>query len=224
MEGLAQEERTIVLFREIAAEVAAWRTEMAKKQAEQAKLLSEANDALGEIEEQAKRLLSSAKGQDSEAGQDGRRELQKTLASPVPPSVERMADRGRLLLELIETVENARKLLPPILRAAVTDFLDGDYESVIESLQDFTLKPGRETAHARLLRAAAHFTLDLLRTEETGDREHALAARGDVFASLRADPRLEPIREVFSPRFIRFFERLKEEGEAVPLDIAGLEE
>ena len=48
--------------------------------------------------------------------------------------------------------------------------------------------------------------------------------RNDVLATLRADPQLEPIREVFSPRFIRFFERLKEEGEAEPLDTAGLEE
>lgn len=95
---------------------------------------------------------------------------------------------------------------PRLIDAARTLLVERQYGRVVTMLQGAEDEFGstRALAHALLFRAAARHALYLLGGERQGDLLEA--ARRDVRACRRADPRLQPLEGYFSPRFLSFFE------------------
>ncbi len=116
-----------------------------------------------------------------------------------PPRLEELRAN---LEEGIRSVRWAQAGPPRALTAAAEALFAGDYEKVIELLDEARLGT-KSTPHAELLRAAALFAL-----HETADTERPelLAAAEEAVRACRAgDPDRRPLDGWFSPRFIAFF-------------------
>jgi hypothetical protein len=92
-----------------------------------------------------------------------------------------------------------------MLRSGVEAFLETDYQVAIQRLDAESLVEPKEAAIGYLVRAAARYYLYL----EGGEDEEDLLeeARDDVRACRRTDRTVAPLPELFSPRFVRFFEK-----------------
>ena len=91
------------------------------------------------------------------------------------------------------------------LRSAASAFVDAANEEVVELLGEYKPRGSRERFHTHLLLAAAHFNLYLIDSSRAGELR---AATADVLAAREADDSTVPSPRVFSPRFVRFFDRI----------------
>lgn len=98
----------------------------------------------------------------------------------------------------------ALRAAPPVdLLNGARAYFDGQYREAVDLLDRAAGLKGRAAAQSLLLRSAARFAL----FEAGGGKDpelRRLAAR-DATAARRADPTLQPDREVFSPPFVDFF-------------------
>lgn len=121
-------------------------------------------------------------------------------ASPEPSAPKTEPPRSQ------DSSQGSRRLqsAPPPLRQAIEAFFQGDDAKVLETLGNpQNLGSGVQRAHALMLRAAARYHLYLL----GGERDYAQrsAAVEDVLSCRRLAADLTPQAELFSPRFVDFF-------------------
>ncbi len=110
-------------------------------------------------------------------------------------------------LELaLDELRSAAAPPPAALRESAAAYLEGDHRRVIELLEAAELETARARAHACLLLAAARFSLAVA-AADGGDALREQAAT-DARCSRALDPALAPARELFSPRFVEFFDSL----------------
>ncbi|HEX4954904.1 MAG TPA: hypothetical protein VF017_16055 [Thermoanaerobaculia bacterium] len=155
------------------------------------------------------------------------------LAAPFPPEVGRRRD------EVAALITEGKRLGPSASPATVTDWkgrLDAglgrlrkalvpppaelqeaarllfaaDYEGAVARLALVAYTDRRTQAHALLLRSAARYLLYL----EGGAKDAALlvGARADLAASRDADAGVKLARDLFSPRFVAFYDQETGQG------------
>ncbi len=143
--------------------------------------------------------LESLREQLARATESHRRAVSRRLAEenkPVPPTPTP-----------VPTATPLPSVPPglPMLRGGVDAFLKGDYQGAVERLDAESLVEPREAAVGYLVRAAARYYLYL---EGGEDQEDLLEeARDDIRACRRTDRTVAPLPELFSPRFVRLFEK-----------------
>jgi hypothetical protein len=103
----------------------------------------------------------------------------------------------------IETLTVLAAPPPDSLKKAVTAYLEGRHQDVIDGLAAARLPERRARAHARLLLSASRHALYL----EGGELDDELlaAAAEDARACREDDETLAPTARFFSPRFVAFF-------------------
>ncbi len=168
-----------------------------------------------------------------------RKRAERTLASlaylePLPPRLASRASRLKALATASRAVNAAstakelqtlRKNLstslkrleaaaappPKELSTAVEAFFQGDYQTVLDTLDGLDLTGPKARAHSHLFLAAARYALFVA----GGEREDELlaAARQDALACRTNDPERAPEANAFSPRFIEFFLALEPDEE-----------
>jgi len=96
---------------------------------------------------------------------------------------------------------------PAFLRDAVARFLETEYEAAIEELADLEGLTLRAQAVGHLFRAASRYFLYL----EGGGADATLRdqASADIRQARQSDATVTPLGDVFSPRFIEFFEGVR---------------
>jgi hypothetical protein len=101
-------------------------------------------------------------------------------------------------------VEQREPEVPEPLRRAAADFLEAEYEIVVNELQPYYISGERQQAAAHLLRAAAQFALYCIdgRTDEGSLNQ----VRRDIDQCRDIDPSVVPDTRFFSPEFITLFE------------------
>jgi len=121
----------------------------------------------------------------------------------VPAKVDGAAAR---LSTAIDRFQAAAAAPAPELVLAAEAWLRGDGDAVVLLLENFRFRDSRSRAHAHLLLAAARFNLFL----EGGERDETLleSARFDARAARQMKDRLVLPARTFSPRFVRFFDRI----------------
>jgi hypothetical protein len=93
--------------------------------------------------------------------------------------------------------------VPDILRRAASDFLEAEYERVLQSLDPDALRDTRQRAAAHLLRSASRYALYCLGGRE--DQDRLGRARQDIDQVHALDPSVEPDGRFFSPEFVALF-------------------
>ena len=93
--------------------------------------------------------------------------------------------------------------VPAVLQKAAQAFFHADYSAVLEILEEANLTLSKARATARLLSAAARYSLFLEGGGQDTDLREAAAA--DAAACQKLDPRLVPAPPFFSPAFTEFF-------------------
>jgi tetratricopeptide (TPR) repeat protein len=109
------------------------------------------------------------------------------------------------LKQAISVLEHSTAQPPPELTMAAEAFLNGEYSEVLEVLGQGELAWGRASAQAHLLQAAALFAL--FHSQGGVQPELLEQARQEVLSCRRVDaPVPVPSADIFSPRFVEFFE------------------
>jgi hypothetical protein len=96
-----------------------------------------------------------------------------------------------------------RAEIPPQLRRAARDYLEAEYEVVVQTLSPAALPRPREQAAAHLLRAAAHYAL--YRLSGGSNEDHLSQARQDLDSCRQIDPEVRPDPRFFAPDFVTLF-------------------
>lgn len=180
-------------------------------------------DRLEALRATARRLLERTEELAAEAPAvaQGREELRDALDAAAGVEDFALAELERRRGRLATAVARLRELSeppPPELLEAADAYLSGELERALELLREPALDEPDEPrvrAHAALLRAAARFTL--WQAGGGADLNLLEAAKEDVRAAREAAPELSPHPQVFSPRFVAFFEANRsEEGAGEP--------
>ena len=124
--------------------------------------------------------------------------------------LERLRELRGALGDALPRLKGAAAPPPTALTDAARAFFDGDYEKVLELLEDLDGVSRRVALEAHILRAAASFTLFQL--GGAGGADLLEAARAEVASCLEISSAKRPPTAPFSPRFVEFFESQVEAG------------
>ncbi len=165
-----------------------------------------------EVGELARRLdeLLRARGSLPPSLHARRQELESLIAGAISvhesATLEQIEGLERRLDAFYRLLEGSEAPPPGTLRSGAIAFLRADYQATLERLAEIPYRDPKSRAHSLLLRSAAAYALHLA----GGESDPALLerARQDVVAARRSAPGLKPAPSAFSPRFVRFFERV----------------
>jgi hypothetical protein len=139
----------------------------------------------------------------------GRRQQLESLISiaqalPSTATLDQIEGLEQRLNSFKRDLERAKSPPPGKLRSGAIAYLRGDYEAVLERLDEITYRDAKALGHSLLLRSAAAFALHVAGGEDTVALLER--ARADASAAKAALPDLEPAARAFSPRYRRFFD------------------
>ena len=165
--------------------------------------------AVRELANQVDRLLRSRSSLPPSV-RGRRQQLESLLAGarslPASATVPQMEGLERRLQSFRELLQTARASPPGTLRSGAIAYLRADYLEVLERLAEITSTDAKTRGHGYLLRSAAAYALHL--ASDSTDMALLDRALTDVLAAKASLPSLVPPATAFSPRFIRFFERI----------------
>ena len=184
----------------------------AQQRLQQGALISEVGSLLEEAEEQL-RATTSLRPYPSQLGRvvaEVSSLVDQGRQPGLDQDLERLRELRGALGDALTRLKDAAAPPPTSLAEAARAFFDGDYEKVLELLEDLDGVSRRVALEAHILRAASSFTLFHLGGD--GGADLLEAARVEVSSCLEISPAKRPPTAPFSPRFVEFFESQVDAG------------